>query len=64
LPRIIPYYDRYAWFVSSTGAGGQWEYTAAYVGGEITDIGEAYRDMGRFVPAVPIDIRRIPILER
>jgi hypothetical protein len=60
LPRIIPYYDRYAWFVSSVQPGGDWEYTAAYVGGEITDIGEAYRDMGRFYLApvlLPIIVR-------
>ena len=41
LSEITQHYDRWAWFISQ-GAG--WDYTALWVDGELTDLGEMYAD--------------------
>ena len=44
LDAVTPMYDRYAWFISRADSGSMWEYTALWVDGELTDLGERYRD--------------------
>jgi len=40
---VTRHYDRYAWFISQDGSG-YWGYTALWVNGELTDLGEMYRE--------------------
>jgi len=48
---ITKYYDRYAWFI--TQSSGDWDYTALWVDGELTDLGERYKEFEKPSPWGP-----------
>jgi len=53
LDTITPYYDRYAWFISRESSGGYWDYTALWLDGELSELGEMYKEYERPAPWGP-----------